>query len=225
MLVQKNKDTKILVFETYKYLMGIADGKISNIEPYESSNKLVLRLVEITGWSRSLLHEVIKRAEVTDEDNLDELFTRRATKNVKKTKTNLNHEELNQIREIIYNFHKTEGRLVTLNGLCKKVENDMQVKLSVFSMKKVIKKLGFRFIRTKNNRLKLIEKDDIVLKRIKYLSDILHFRKTGRPIKFVDETYVHTYYSTVKAWQDDSTEGFMPKIGKGQRFIVGMLEI
>lgn len=218
MPVHRSKEVKIFIYQVYKYFEDIVHGKAENFSSKETKTQLVHRLNVITGISNSSLFDIIRTGESSGDD-IENAFKRSQREFIAK-KTGLSDEQMGSIRSVLYNFHLTEQRVATIKGLCEKVVIETGLQLSRSSMRKVIRKLGFRFNKTKNNRMQLVEKADIKEKRRIYLEKISHFRSIGRPIVFTDETYVHSYYSTFKAWQDESIEGFKPKIGKGKRFII-----
>ena len=64
-----------------------------------------------------------------------------------------------------------------------------------------------------------MERQDVVLARIKYLRQIKKYREEGRPIIYTDETYIHTSHASQKAWQSNGTSVNVP-ISKGERCII-----
>ncbi|RVE51291.1 hypothetical protein evm_004095 [Chilo suppressalis] len=55
---------------------------------------------------------------------------------------------------------------------------------------------------TKSRKNGLIERDDIVLWRIKYLNNIVKLRSEGRTIYYADETWPNEGHTMNKIWQD-----------------------
>jgi hypothetical protein len=57
------------------------------------------------------------------------------------------------------------------------------------SLKLLLRKVGFKWKKTRNNRGTLIERDDIRSKRVAYLGAVKKYRQEGgRPILCEDET-------------------------------------
>jgi hypothetical protein len=83
----------------------------------------------------------------------------------------------------------------------------------------VLKKLGFRWKLCENNRRLFMERQDVVLSRIRFLRQIKKLRDDGRPIVYVDETFVNTSHSWKKCWQSDEIMANVP-FNKGERLIV-----
>lgn len=208
---------KKLVLSFFLYLERISKGEIDTIEIGESKNSLIKRICQISQLSKAAVYNVISDENLLTTRNDSQIKQRRR----KAPKTDLDVESLQKIREIVYNFHITEQRLVTVKPLREKIDRELRLSLSSTSLLRVLHKIGFKFIKSKNNRLQLVEQDHIKAKRKVFIETIQKYRKEGRPVEYVDESYVHTNYTTAKAWQDESSIGFRGKIGKGQRFIIG----
>lgn len=71
------------------------------------------------------------------------------------------------------------------------VEKDFKLKMSRPTIFKMLKNIGFKYKKTRDNRKLLTEKSDIASLRAKYLRSILKMRAEGRNIVYVDETYLH----------------------------------
>lgn len=138
----------------------------------------------------------------------------------KSTATDLPEYQLRDIRRIIYDFHITEKCRVTVKRLNNKIREDLDIHISETSLRRVLKKLQFRWRKTQNNRKVLVEKMEIRTLRVKYLRQIKYFRSQNRPIVYLDETYIHSGHTSSKNWTDDSTKGLFSLISKGQRLII-----
>ena len=73
-------------------------------------------------------------------------------------------------------------------------------------------------MKTKNNRKLLIENINIRSKRISYLAELRRHREKGRPIVFIDETYILTNHVSSKDLYDDSNQGLMQPLQKREVF-------
>lgn len=137
-----------------------------------------------------------------------------------KPKTDLPPDVLYAIRKLVYDFHKTNKKVVTLKALAQEILHELNLRISITSLWRVLRSLGFRFIKAKNNRCQLIQRPDIQIKRRAYLNKIREYRQQKKKIVYVDESYLHINYSVAKQWDDGSSEGFKSKIGKGARFAI-----
>lgn len=72
----------------------------------------------------------------------------------------------------------------------------------------------------RDNRKILVETETIKIKRIEYLRNILKFRAQGRPIVYIDETYIHSSHTQPKSWYDQTNLGLHKPVSKGERLII-----
>lgn len=221
---------KLLIYKFFKYLEKLAKGEAVGVFLGESKRSLLLRLVQVTGKSLSSVQRIVHTGEeaalssVPDEQEETEFknaFVSRHNKNRPSPKTSVSVENLCSIRNIIYNFHTSDSHLVTLDSLRMKINNEIGLELSTTSLFRILHKVGFRFIKSQNNRVKLTEKPDIIEKRKSYLISVQQYLSENRPLVYVDETYIHTFTTSQKSWYDKTDQGFRSKIGKGSRFVIG----
>jgi hypothetical protein len=102
---------------------------------------------------------------------------------------------------------------VKQEGIC------LEGKLTTFG--NVVKKLGFTWGKTKDNRMVLIKKPEIRSKRTYsfFLRQLKKFRE-GRNIVYNDETYLHSSHTSPYGWDDGNGKGLRAPVGKGQRLII-----
>ncbi|CAH1975548.1 unnamed protein product [Acanthoscelides obtectus] len=133
--------------------------------------------------------------------------------------------QIKSIREIIYNFYMMEKKLPTLKGIRQKildrgVLSEDVAELSISTLSRLLKKIGFKWQKMQDKRKVLCESYDIRAKRIKFLKKIIEFRKEGRNIVYTDETYIHSSHVKDKGWYDGSDKNLKKPISKGQRLII-----
>ncbi|XP_075229737.1 uncharacterized protein LOC142329219 [Lycorma delicatula] len=81
--------------------------------------------------------------------------------------------------------------------------------------------MDFKWKRIKNNKAILIEKHDIQYKWFVYLNKVEEYRVEGRPIFYIDETYILSSHCQQKCWQpSNASECFAVPISKEERIIV-----
>lgn len=220
-------EEKIIIFKIFKYFESLSDGLSEPIQIGESRNSLMIRISEITGYSRMSILNIIHQAEDVKlkakkkslESNLASKYARKKYHR-KAQKTGLDEDELNTVRFIVYHFHELESRLPTLKGLRAKILEVLGVELSKSSLSLVLKKLGFKFTKSRNNREQLVENPYIIAKRRNYLQKLAEYRAQGRYVVYLDETYIHTSYTAPLAWSDKTSEGHRKKLNKGDRFVI-----
>ncbi|XP_073962915.1 uncharacterized protein [Choristoneura fumiferana] len=90
------------------------------------------------------------------------------------------------------------------------------------TLRQILLKNGFEFKTNQNERSTLIERFEISAWRHKYVRKIAEKGAEGKPIVYMDETYVHLNYRIKKSWQGPSTSGVTEKISPGKRYIIVM---
>ena len=130
------------------------------------------------------------------------------------------------IRRIVHSFFRN-GEHPTVDKVFVRSKEDIAdlPKMGRTSFWKLLKDIGFRYKKTKGNREIMMEKSDIVAKRHRYLREIRELTASGRPIVFLDETWVNANHTVLSRWYDDVSGGrdSVPKeapTGKGKRLIV-----
>jgi len=95
-------------------------------------------------------------------------------------------------------------QLPTLNKILVAVNEDPDLhtyKRSTLQL--IIRDLNFVYVKRSRNSA-LIEREDIVLWRTKYIEDICKYRSQGRAIYYLDETWVNAGDFSDKIWQDNT---------------------
>lgn len=216
-----NEREKVLIYKFFTYLEDLRDGKVEMIVSGETAQSLVTRLKRICGVSERTIWRILSDAKSNEDNNLVATLKNDKTGPKENRKTRVDQEHLCELRQCIYNHHLQAGRLPTIDGLRENFASILGYTISAWSVRKIMNQLGFRFIKSRTNRLQLIENPSIIKKRNTYLESMSMYRAAGRSIIYIDETYVHVNYSTPKSWSDYSSSGFQSKIGKGSRFIIG----
>uniref|UniRef100_A0A6P7GS61 Uncharacterized protein LOC114346072 n=1 Tax=Diabrotica virgifera virgifera TaxID=50390 RepID=A0A6P7GS61_DIAVI len=112
------------------------------------------------------------------------------------------------------------------------MENDRIPKVSKDTLRKIIK-YDLKFTYAKRSRKSvLIEREDLVSWRRRYLRSIREVRSAHKKIYYLDETWVNAGHTVSKIWQDTTvtshrqafvdglSTGLRGPTGKGQRLIV-----
>ncbi|XP_022832284.1 uncharacterized protein LOC111364283 [Spodoptera litura] len=104
-------------------------------------------------------------------------------------------------------------------------------KISKDTLRKILKHLNFKFI-ARSRKSTLIDRNDIITWRQRYLRSICKFRREGRHIYYQDETWINAGHTVKKTWVDkkvtSSRQAFLDGLttglknisGKGKRLII-----
>lgn len=135
------------------------------------------------------------------------------------------------IRRKVHQFwHNRE--MPTLDKILVAVNEEADLpNISRSSLHRLLKSMDFIFTKRGRNTA-LLEREDIILWRRNYLRNIKRYREEGRPIYYLDETWVNAGDVNSKIWVDKSVStarmassaglstGAVNPTGKGKRLIV-----
>ena len=90
---------------------------------------------------------------------------------------------------------------------------------------KTLRSVGFRYGKTEGNTKLMMERNDIVAWRCRYLREIREARGAGKPIVYLDETWVNAHHTVSRKWYDRGVPAGAQQpseapSGKGQRLII-----
>ncbi|XP_022174483.1 uncharacterized protein LOC111036671 [Myzus persicae] len=153
------------------------------------------------------------------------------TKKFKNVKDKVDDFDKYAIRRKIHKFW-SDREFPTLDKILQVINEDKDLPdFSRTSLYRLLKSMDFEYVKQGRNSA-LIEKTEIVDWRRRYLRAIRRYREEGRPIYYLDETWVNAGDVPHKVWCDKSiksardatskglTTGAVKPSGKGKRLIV-----
>ncbi|XP_021199802.3 uncharacterized protein LOC110383347 [Helicoverpa armigera] len=206
--VMLRRHARKMVFDVYSYMAK--DGL--------TEKETVKRTSEATKTSERTVRRIVQ--ESRNSEFLTAFRTPGKKRNKTKPVTEIDTFDQSVIRTCVHNFHVTNKELPTTEKLRKKLKEDINFNGSERSLRRILNNLGFRWKKAENNRRLLLEKSNIRLLRIEYLTTLMKYREEGRPIVYTDESYVDSSHSGSKAWSDGSLKGLKKPISKGQRVVI-----
>lgn len=208
-------EEKVMIRNVYK---GIVERKMVStvseaIDICSSLTKVCVRSV----------YSVLKN---TSENKTQQKVETRGRKNIV-----LDDETRNVIRRKIHSFY-FRSEIPTLQKISQELENDDRLpRISRRVLIRTLREMNFRYSK-RNRKSMLVEKNEIILWRRKYLEEIRNIRSIGRKIYYLDETWINEGHTVAKVWQDLNIkskreafiEGFSTGLkapsGKGRRLII-----
>ncbi|XP_045504987.1 uncharacterized protein LOC123701527 [Colias croceus] len=124
------------------------------------------------------------------------------------------------IRNKIREFYAVRKEVPTLRKLHRVLKEDINYCGGISSLSGILKELGYKYKKCESKRKVLIERHDIVVWRAKYLRTMKRLRETGKPVVYIDETYIHTAHEVNKCWQGPGEPGVSKAISLGERYII-----
>lgn len=102
------------------------------------------------------------------------------------------------VRRIINGFRQLNKSFLTIKGILQKLKEAIQFTGSERCLRQIVKKLGYRWC--KSNRKILKGKYDIVSWHLRFIRSIRQYRNEGRPIIYMDETWLNSCHTMQKTW-------------------------
>lgn len=179
------------------------------------------RVQAATGVSKSTQIRISAEKRKIIQDGVPASFKtpNKVRKRLKRV-TGLDEFDLGVVRRIVNNFYLVEKCLPTVQKIQQKMAVEMNFRGSKTSVRRVLKKIGFRWRKTKTNKRILMESHDVAYQRFVFLKKITQYRAEGRPIVYNDESYIDSSHVSKKGWSDNSNAGVAAPINKGRRLVM-----
>lgn len=205
-------------------------SKLKAQNPSKSIRSLVTMTSELTGVGKTTIYKV--KSEVkTSGKPCSPSRKREGAVGLRNRLTKYNDFELCCIRRKVHQFYLRNEIPTARKVLCE-VNNDEDLpNFTLRTFQRLLKNMGFEYRRRQRNSA-LIDREDLIIWRRKYLRAIRQLRKGGIPVYFLDETWVNAGHTKTLVWQDttiwSSREAFFSGLstglkapsGKGGRLII-----
>ena len=201
-----SEDARKIIENVYKFC----------VEEKQSGLKMPLerawdRTAALTGVSRATAQRILTKKVELPSPLIDQAAT--------VSKVTLDDFDQGVARRTIAGMYAQKKMLPTLENIHAELKQSIGYTGSKETLRKELKKIKFSYSRCEVNRKVLMERQDVVLSRIRYLRRIKELREQGYNIVYTDETYVHTSHVASKCWQDSSV-GIKIPFSKGEWFIL-----
>lgn len=188
-------------------------------------SELVTLCSILTKVSEASVYRIIKTRNETNDINTSKAKTR-GRKQIK-----LDDTTKQVIRRAVHEFY-IKKELPTVKKITSSLQsNENLPKISRRVLLRTLREMNFRYLKRKRNST-LIEKEEIIIWRRKYLKEMAAFRREGRKIYYTDETWLNEGHTVSKIWQDLNVKskhqafvdglstGLKAPSGKGKRLII-----
>lgn len=136
------------------------------------------------------------------------------TRTCKNITTKINDFYKEAIRKKVHQFW-INRKLPTVNEIHVAINNDESLpNFSRTTLFRVLKSLQFEYVKRGRNSA-LIDSNDLILRRRRYLRDIKKYRAEGRPIYYLGETCVNARDTSGKVWIDTTVQSSQTPISMG----------
>lgn len=213
-----NSQSREIVSNVYKFMREeCASGAVTI--PIQKARERAAVATGVSVRTISRINKELDAIRVSEEENKS-FTTPQKHRKRQHPITGIDNFDECVVRRLVYEFYLTEKRLPTAKLLRNSLREKINFTGSEQSVRRILKKLGFSWKRTENNRRILIEKSEIREKRITYLQSVKKFRSEGRPIVYMDESYVCSDHVSGKMWSDGSSNVLHTPVSKGERLII-----
>ncbi|XP_063897313.1 uncharacterized protein LOC135118660 [Helicoverpa armigera] len=185
--------------------------------PFE---KLYERVAAAAGVGERFVRQLVK--EKKQADATGSKISTPGKKRIRITgKIEIDDFDLGVIRRKVHEFYTIKKEIPTIPKLLNILRQEINFTASRETLRKVLRKIGFRYKKTQSNRKVLIERNDISAWRAGYLQKIkLNECGEKKPVIFLDETYIHSSHTVGRCWQSDNVDGALNPVSKGNRWII-----
>lgn len=139
-----------------------------------------------------------------------------------KNATGIDDFDADIVRRTVHEFYD-HGEFPTSLKVLYRYQAKTGFKGSRTSMWRILKSLKFKYKKCNDGRRFLMERNDIVASRVRFLRQMVNLRKNNdsRPVIYLDETWVNQNHTRNYIWQNqENCEGFKVPTGKGCRLII-----
>lgn len=169
--------TKEVIQKIYKYFE-------SEIHRDRNSTVTASQLVtHATGISMYALKRVLSE----NKPNISKRTEHIPCKHRHKRNITFNDNDAQAIRRTIHNFYTKDEEFPTMRDLYLIFKADIDYQGSLFTLRRHVAKLGFKWTESPDRNSMLIEKHDVRFARIQYLSKLDIYRDQGRNIVYTSE--------------------------------------
>lgn len=222
----KDRDThsqsKKIIFSVYNFIKMCSEKKDLDSDFFKSAQKIAAQACGISYITVRRICTEAKKSSVDSDEEVQFQSPRKLYKRAKKC-SELDDFDADVVRRIIHEFYQRNEYPTAFSILSEIKKKLPHYEGCVRSVRNLLKNLKFTFKKCNNGRKMLMERNDIVALRCKFLRTMCTLRQNEdtRPVVYLDETWVNQNHSRSRIWQNnEETEGFKIPTGKGGRLII-----
>ena len=204
-----SNDAGAIIENVYKFCM---EEKKSRMKL--SLNRVWDRTVALNAVSRSTAQKIVEEKKKAQDEQQQPKLPPPST-----SKVSLDDLDQGVVRRTIASMYFLKKVLPSLDNIRTELKQSIGYTGNKGRLRKDLLHTESVHTRCVVNQKVLMEKQDVVLSRIRYLRMVRELREAG----YTDETYVHTSHAVPKCWQD-STTGLNIPFSKGNLRIVELYD-
>ncbi|XP_022173446.1 uncharacterized protein LOC111035921 [Myzus persicae] len=219
-----HSQTKNVIFHVYNYFKTIATDKskpeISNF--FRETRIVTSKACGVSVASvKKVCSEAKKKLEIGLSSQIAFKSPRKSYKRAK-VKTNLDDFDNEVVRRIVHSFYDND-EFPTTSKILVAMREKINYPGSKTSVKAILHNLNFKFRKCNDGRRFLMERNDIVACRVKFLRKMYALRQNNdiRPVVYLNKTWVNQNHTQGYICQNlENAEGLKVLVGKGAQLIV-----
>lgn len=213
--------TKQIVYKVYTFLKQLSTQPNLTADFFKNTQ---IRTAEACGLSERTVRRICSEAKEKTEESTSVMLFKSPRKGYKRAKivSEIDDFDSDVVRRTVHEFYD-RGEYPTAQLILNALRQKINYSGCLRSMQYLLKNLKFSYKKCNDGRKFLMERNDIVALRCKFLREICTLRgmKDDRPVVYIDETWVNQNHSRSMIWQNEhGTEGLKVPTGKGGRLIV-----
>ncbi|XP_028173855.1 uncharacterized protein LOC114362596 [Ostrinia furnacalis] len=211
-----NSQCKQIAFNVYEYFRK---KKLDpNSDEYQQDIPLNKTVANVTGLSEKTVSRIVQQGKLLK--NNEKFKSPKKLKQSRRKRVEVDDFKKGVVRRKVTQYYTIFKKIPTLKSLNATLREDNVLYCGREYLRLLLHDLGFKFKKCGSKRKLLIEQPNITSWRWKYLNTIKKYRREGRHILYLDETYVNASHNVSKCWQSKDEHGVLSHIGKGERLII-----
>lgn len=207
-----------IIYNVYKYF---SDEK-ANGAPLIDISKALARAARATNISERTISRICTKAR-NDAKEVPEnpVFLSPTKANRTLPVTRFDDFDQATLRRTVLQFYERR-EIPTLHKIREELKDKMGFSGCIESLRKVLQRMGFQFAKIDGRKF-LMERNDVVAARKRFLREIRQLKKSTRNVVYLDETWVNQNYTVGRCWIDSDSKqanGIKQPTGKGSRLII-----
>lgn len=183
-----------IVYNVYRFLKRLSFPLFRETINFNQTGKLC---AQACGVSERTVTRINTEANKSTDELAGPSFSTPGKERKRKSKgTSFDDFEKDVLRRIVLSFYD-RGDFPTSDKITHEKKAKINYQGSETSTRRLLKQIGFSYRKPKNGRRFLLERNDIVAARIKFLRTMNELRSSSdsRPIYYLDETWVNENHS------------------------------
>lgn len=211
-----SSQTKSVVAKVLTFVKSLSDPTVLQTVNFKKSQELTAQICGIS------LRSVQRCAHEQKSTPVSEFSTPRKHYSREKKLINLSDFDCDVVRRTVLQFYD-RGEFPSAERVQSELKDKIEYSGSVWSVRRLLRRLGFRYKNCNDGRKFLLERGDIVAARARFLRKMHALKQDPTPNDriYLDETWVNQNHTKKFIWQhSDKSGGLKVPTGKGGRLIV-----